>query len=184
VSQKDSGFERQPYDFYETPEWVTQCILPYIPFKTTSIWEPAAGTGKMANVLRSRRPVIETDITHGKDFLLTTEMEPGCNAIITNPPYGKGKLAQQFIEHALELTKPHNGFVAMLLRTDFDHAITRTHLFRSHDAFLGKIVLLRRIVWFKTEGVRAQPSENHAWFHWKWADKYGGGPYIHYAGDK
>ena len=62
-------------------------------------------------------------------------------AIITNPPYA---LAQNFIEHALELMKP-DGIVAMLLRTDFDHAKTRQHLFGGCDQFAKKVVLTKRI---------------------------------------
>jgi hypothetical protein len=80
-------------------------------------------------------------------------------AIVSNPPYA---LAQEFIEHALELMKPCRGIVAMLLRTDYDHAKTRQHLFSNCPAFAKKIVLTRRIVWFENE--KAAPSFNHAWF--------------------
>ena len=50
--------------------------------------------------------------------------ETGVNAIITNPPYA---LAQEFIERALHFDDTRA--VAMLLRTDFDHAARRAHLF-------------------------------------------------------
>jgi hypothetical protein len=46
------------------------------------------------------------------------------DAIVTNPPYTSAVL---FIEHALRLMNG-GGKVAMLLRTDFDHAKTRWHL--------------------------------------------------------
>jgi hypothetical protein len=36
----------------------------------------------------------------------------------------------------------------MLLRTDYDHAVTRRHLFSDCHAFAKKIVLTKRIVWF------------------------------------
>jgi hypothetical protein len=48
-----------------------------------------------------------------------------------NPPYISATL---FIEHALRLMSG-GGKVAMLLRTDFDHAKTRRHLFSDCPAF-------------------------------------------------
>jgi hypothetical protein len=79
--------------------------------------------------------------------------------VVTNPPY---ELAQQFIEHALRITEPHRGLVAMLLRCDFDSARTRQHLFAQCPAFAKKLVLTKRIVWFAP--AKASPSFNHAWY--------------------
>ncbi|WP_315789817.1 hypothetical protein, partial [Bradyrhizobium sp. SZCCHNR3027] len=72
--------------------------------------------------------------------------------------------ATQFIERALTFQKPHRGFVAMLLRTDFDHAKSRSYLFANCSAFAMKIVLTKRIKWF--EDSKGKPSFNHAWFFW------------------
>jgi hypothetical protein len=108
MSQRDSGFARVALDAYATPPWVTEYLLPHIPDRITSVWEPAAGTGQMVGVLASRFTVEATDIDCGRDFL--AESKSDCAAIITNPPY---TLAQEFIEHALDLTRPHDGFVAM-----------------------------------------------------------------------
>src|SRR5262249_49137964 len=80
-----------------------------------------------------------------------------------NPPYGEGRRGEEavrFIEHALELGVPR---VAMLLRNDFDSAISRQHLFRHNPTFAGKLVLLNRIKWFDGP---SSPSDNHAWFCW------------------
>jgi hypothetical protein len=65
--------------------------------------------------------------------------------IVTNPPY---ELATEFIERALEII-PADGFVAMLLRTDFDHAQSRRHLFADCPFIAKKLVLTKRIRWFK-----------------------------------
>ena len=65
--------------------------------------------------------VLSTDISAGQDFLLAREQS--VDAIVTNPPYIS---ATQFIEHALRLMSG-GGKVAMLLRTDFDHAKRRRH---------------------------------------------------------
>ena len=40
----------------------------------------------------------------------------------------------------------------MLLRTDYDHAVTRQHLFSGCHAFAKKIVPTKRIVWFYGPG--------------------------------
>src|SRR6516225_4456907 len=117
MSQRESGYERKERDLYETPAWVTEALLPHLP-ECRTIWEPAAGSGKMSRVLEGfAGTVISSDIAEGQDFLAADGFDG--DAIITNPPYGRsGKLATRFIERALSLTAP-SGFVAMLLRTDF-----------------------------------------------------------------
>ena len=54
--------------------------------------------------------------------------------------------------------------VAMLLRADFDHAATRTHLFADCPMFAKKVVLTKRIRWF--EDSNGSPSFNHCWMIW------------------
>jgi hypothetical protein len=46
--------------------------------------------------------------------------------IVTNPPY---KLAQKFIEQAIDIIEPMKGKVALLLRNEYDSAAGRQHLF-------------------------------------------------------
>jgi hypothetical protein len=175
MSQRESGYERIELDAYETPFWVTTALLPHLPPRM-EIWEPAAGTGKMARVLlQAGHYVVQTDIFIGMDFLLTDPAcEAMCKAIITNPPY---TLAQKFIEHALALTEKQEGLVAMLLRTDYDHAASRQHLFGKCLQFSQKIVLTKRIKWF--EDSKGQPSFNHAWYLWSW--KHSGLPTLVYG---
>lgn len=181
MSQRDSGYERKERDLYETPEWVTEALLPHLPDRPLEIWEPACGSGKMSRVL-SRAPhnVIATDIHDPEgiavDFLTVPESVGGDpDAIITNPPY---EWAQQFIERALQLSFPKRGIVAMLLRTDFDHAKSRSYLFGGHYAFAKKLVLTKRIKWF--EDSKGQPSFNHAWFIWDHANQ-GAAPTLAYG---
>lgn len=176
MSQRDSGYERKERDLYETPEWVTHALKPHIG-DVGSIWEPACGNEKMVRVFIDWGiPAIDyTDLATGFDFLL--ERKRPVDAIITNPPY---ELAQEFCEHALRLTEP-DGAVAMLLRTDFDHAKSRSHLFRDCPAFAKKLVLTKRITWFEPEpGAKGKsPSFNHAWFIWDW--KHEGAPTLAYG---
>lgn len=179
MSQRDSGYERKERDLYETPEWVTHAVLHHLPMRVSHIWEPAQGSGKMARVLEAVAHTTGSDIATGSDFLLQpAEPHLMCNAIVTNPPY---ELASEFCEHALRLMEPVSGVVAMLLRTDFDHAKSRSHLFRDCPAFAKKLVLTKRIVWFEPEpGAKGKsPSFNHAWFLWDW--KHEGPPTIGYG---
>jgi methylase of polypeptide subunit release factors len=156
MSQRDSGYERKERDLYETPEWVTWALLPHLPDGIGEIWEPACGSGKMVRALAPACPrVRSTDIESGTDFL--AQREGHTDWIITNPPY---VLATEFIEHAFTL----GDHIAMLLRTDFDHAATRAYLFGDCPAFEKKIVLTKRIRWF--EDSKGSPSFNHAWFIW------------------
>jgi hypothetical protein len=172
VSQRNSGYERLERDHYQTPTWVSAAILPHIPPCVRTIWEPTAGGGQMVEVLRAAGyGITATDIDRGVDFLACPSADT--DAIICNPPYN---LAQPFIEHAIWLMRP-SGFVAMLLRTDFDHAAARVHLFKSSPAFSKKVALTRRVRWFP--GTKVQPSFNHAWFLWDLEHR--GPPTLAYA---
>lgn len=173
MSQRDSGYERKERDLYETPEWVTLALAPHIPEYVGWILEPAAGSGKMVRALQSLGHTVEaTDIETGFDFLDCGRV--GHDAIITNPPYVD---AEEFVTHALDLMQYNAGFVAMLLRTDFDHAQTRAPLFAGHRAFSKKVVLTKRIRWF--EDSKGSPSFNHAWFIWDWTHE--GAPTLAYG---
>ena len=59
-------------------------------------------------VLGVDRGVSETDVK---------KAYRNAEAIVTNPPY---TLAQEFIEHSLDLMEPVEGVVAMLLRNEYD----------------------------------------------------------------
>ncbi len=176
MSQRDSGYKRHERDVYETPAWVTSALVtegfrePYV------VWEPACGSGKIQRVLEMLLPcpVIGTDVHTGTDFMGKYTTPAACDCIITNPPYD---IAPAFIARAIELMQPVGGQVMMLLRTDFDHAKTRRHLFADCPAFSKKLVLTRRIRWFVDERT-ASPSFNHAWFLWDW--NHSGPPVLAY----
>lgn len=176
MAQRNGGYERLPMDLYQTPDWVTEALVPHIPKRVKDVWEPAAGNNDVVKTLRHHGyNVRASDIKSGKDFLKAIVMQG--QAIITNPPYGwKGKEAEQFTERALMLTKKSRGFVAMLLRIEFDSAETRPRLFGDHPAFAKKIVLRGRVRWIK--GSTGSPSDNHGWFVWDW--KHQGPPTIAY----
>lgn len=173
MSQRDSGYARKERDLYETPEWVTLALAKHLPTTDCVVWEPAAGSGKMVNaLLKIGFDVTASDIADGRDFLTQPAPKP-FRAIITNPPY---ELAAEFIHRAIMMI-PARGFVAMLLRTDFDHAKTRQDLFGKHPYFAKKVVLTKRIKWF--EELKGQPSFNHAWFIWDF--QHQGAPTLAYG---
>ena len=204
MAQRNSDYERQPRDLYETPAWVTRVLAQHLlrepmldNWPRRLIWEPAAGTGKRADGLRASGFSVCTSDIHDDgdldvvgDFL---ELAPSreMRGIVTNPPY---KLAEEFVRRALDLTKPVGGFVAMLLKIDFDSGKTRADMFRDCPAWGCKLVLLDRIVWFDApslpagspDGARkrpanSSPSENHAWFIWDWSRDRNAAPTIRYA---
>lgn len=109
---------RIPNEFYPTPPEATRALLSVESFDG-SIWEPACGDGRIAQVLTDHgHTVVSSDLhaygvgEHGVDFLKQTS----CRAkhIVTNPPYGCG-LADAFVRKALMLTRTTGGKVAMLL---------------------------------------------------------------------
>jgi methylase of polypeptide subunit release factors len=186
MSQRESGYERKERDLYETPEWVTQALLSHLcKWRTATAWEPACGSGAMVRVLKRHFETVyawdiapDLEAAAQADFLFFEEAPDTFEAIITNPPY---ELAAEFCEQALLQTERDGGYVAMLLRTDFDHAKSRSHLFASCPQFAKKIVLTRRIAWFvEANGKpKASPSFNHAWYLWDW--RHSGPPTIGYG---
>lgn len=167
-----SNFERKKNELYETEEWATEALLRHLDIRGSTVWEPAAGGHKMADVLKAHAAeVITSDIeTYGRehdfiydffDALLEAGHPANINAIITNPPYGKGnRLAAEFARLALSRS---SGTVALLLTAKFDSGKSRADLFRDNPRFFGKVVLVDRIQWF--EGA-STGTEDHAWFIW------------------
>jgi hypothetical protein len=165
-----SNFERKENELYETEAWATNALLRWIPVRGMYVWEPAAGNHAMADVLRENGATVFTsDITtysreHDKiiDFLCGGQTIYHGDAIITNPPYGKGnRQAVRFAEQALEACK---GYVALLLTAKFDFGKTRSHLFKDNPRFFGKIALVDRISW---AGNGETGTEDHAWYIWR-----------------
>lgn len=171
MSQRNSGYARKPDEAYDTPAWVGGVIAPYLHEQRVQyVWEPAPGKGQLVGALRERGFTVL--ITNGDFF--TLEEHPPAEALVTNPPFGPGgHTAAAFLRTALTTSV---RIVALVLRIDYDSAITRTDIFRDCPYFAGKIVLLRRVKWF--EGPR-NPSDNHAWFIWN-KGKSEGKPRIWY----
>lgn len=171
-------YARQADDFYETPAWVTEAILPWC--KGRKVWEPACGTGAMAKVMGAAGiDVAASDIRErgygvgGVNFLTYKEEEAPDRMIVTNPPYS---LADEFIAKALLLAAIHKQRVAMLLRNEFDCAAKRIGLW--DHPFAAKVVLTDRPVWIP--GTKVRPRHNYAFYVWDWAKDPATPPCIYY----
>lgn len=184
-----SKYARSENDLYQTEPWVTEALIRHFPVTGMEIWEPAAGNHLMADVLLGyASSVFTSDIqTYDRkhdwlvDFLHDEEraFSNDWDAIITNPPYGKGnRTAVRFIETALSRSP---GIVAMLLTAKFDFGSTRKHLFRDNPRFAAKITLMDRISW-TLDGVTG--TEDHAWYVWTEKPHLPRSPVILYGGRK
>jgi hypothetical protein len=165
-----SAYARKENDLYQTEPWATRALLRHLSVVGKTVWEPAAGNHLLADVLREAGAKVRTsdiatyDRQHDAvfDFLIDRpHTGPSVQAIITNPPYGKGNRdGAQFVRLSLERC---NGWVALLLTAKFDFGKTRVDLFGRNPRFIAKIALLDRIQWFPgaTTG-----TEDHAWYIW------------------
>jgi len=174
VSQRASGYVRRSDEDYATPPWPVLALLTHLQPRPQFVWDPANGPhGQLAETLRSCGI---RAIGTNSNFLACGTPPAGVDTLLTNPPYGerkRGELAVAFIAHALELDVPR---IVLLLRVDFDSALTRRHLFADEPRFASKVILLNRIKWFDGP---SSPSDNHAWFLWDRSHR--GLPAIHYV---
>lgn len=170
-------YERVEGDFYATPPENLDCLAHFLDLWNLWVWECACGEGALSirmKELGAPRGVISTDLfdrgygTPNIDFLACQGIPPklltsGQPAIITNPPYGE--LAEQFVRHALQLMKVHNGIVAMFLRNEWDMASGRTDLFEN-PAYRMKVCVTKRPRWKPFEKGDKSPRHNYAWYVW------------------
>lgn len=132
-----SAKDRNSTDFYPTPPDVTIALLGFLEDRgeiepRSCIWEPACGTGEMAEVMIKKGYDVFCSDLHPQgygyekpvDFLSYWSPEEP-DWIITNPPFSD---ADSFISRALELGKPF----AFLLKSQFWHAKKRRELFLKH----------------------------------------------------
>jgi hypothetical protein len=144
VAQRHSEYARPPLDRYCTPQWCYDQLYAVDP--------------------RFEHAVDVAPVDDDSFDFLTYEWPTSPKFIATNPPYGK--LAEKFYRRALEVTKPVNGAVAMLLPHAFDTAKGRVDLW-GHP-FSAKLGMTQRIRWTNLPQKEAGPSLNHAWYCWSW----------------
>ncbi len=176
TGRNKKGNERHTSDFYKTPSWTTQLILPHLPIKKgiTKILEPAGGDGGVVDELL-KYGCLPHQITGVEiDYGLSNELDGKCNKIhadflkldpikdnlanqdivITNPPY---RLAKEFITHSMNFIH-EDGIVVMLLRLNFLGSQKRKQFWRENGA---DIKVLSRRPSFKKGG---SDATEYGWF--------------------
>lgn len=124
--------EREKDDYYATEPKAAQLLMAVEEFQPI-IWECACGEGHLAEEFKKTGyTVVASDIIdrgygEKRDFL-TCDTPPFDCDIITNPPYSK---AQEFVEHALEISKDGTK-VAMFLKIQFLESKARREMFEKY----------------------------------------------------
>lgn len=122
MAEGRTAFALEPDDWYVEPSWCTSFLLERESFAGSDVWDPACGQGNIVSTLRTAGiQAFGTDLrTRTPHNLVTdrsewfagernfldgsraTPLAPAVTigAIVTNPPYGHAKLAEEFIRHA------------------------------------------------------------------------------------
>ena len=154
--QKEDSEQRQERDFFQTPFYATDLIIPYLP--TGTIWECAAGNGRIAKRLPGL--VIQSDIENSATInyranFLTWLPQFEFGAIVTNPPFS---LKRKFWERCMYFEVPF----ALLLPVDFCGWILR-EMINDENKWL---IPTRRIDYITPTGRLGDKS--HAQYHSGW----------------
>lgn len=158
---------RHPDDFYATPAWCVEAILPHLRVTPeTAILEPSAGDGAIIRVLHARgfrnTLAIELDFDRctrnpgtyiATDFLRWAPTAPPHDLVIGNPPFS---LAMEFVQAALPLASA----VAMLLRLPWLASQKRAPWLRAHTP---SVYVLPKRPSFTGKGTDAT---DYAWMVW------------------
>ena len=147
---RTSEYARIDNDTYVTPQWVWDCLYRVEP------WAKEALDVCPANC---QYDFLNDDCAPPAYYACLSEL-----GVATNPPF---KISEAIVRRALELTKPKQGRVAMLLPHAWDTAKGRVDLFEALN-FKAKYVLTKRIRWENLEQKKNGPSSNHAWYVWDW----------------
>lgn len=210
MAQRGSGYKRRRADLYQTPAWVVaDGLCHHFPVAGLTVLDPCAGPGKMVRALKAcgAAEVYASDIhNHARHYTIRGRgrerfaqvdfIEAPLGAFLPfdiltmNPPYGPGgRTAEAFIRRGLkllEINARHTSrriLMATLLSADFDSSAPRAPLFEGSPYFHARIILRRRIEWFKRPPNSSGPSANHCWFIWSSnaADDVRPPPHVFYA---
>ena len=158
-----SAVDRSKTDFYPTPKEVTIALLKHLNIpKGSTIWEPACGDGRMAEVMKEMGyRVISSDLNDigygstGIDFLNAPMAD--CDWIITNPPF---KISVDFIKQCREHGKPF----ALLLKSQYWHSKGRIQIFNDYKPKAILPLTWRPDFLFGTKG--GAPTMECIWTVW------------------
>jgi hypothetical protein len=167
-------------DFFPTPPWATRALLEHvIPDANGNCWEPAAGKGHMAEVLRERFGLVHASDIH--DYGMGYDV--GCFVglldlardhaecpfhpawIISNPPFN---LAWHFAVRALH--EAQRG-VALLVRSNWAEGVDRyERLFRDNPPTIVAQFCERVPMAKGRWDPDGSTATSYAWFVWDRTD--------------
>lgn len=146
-------------DQCQTPPYALLPLLPYLP-KEWIVWEPAAGSGLMAEGIHTMNgnTVVETELDRGVDFFETDITKVGVDCIVTNPPFST---KYKWLERCYNLGKPF----ALLMPVDVIAAATAQ---RAFQRFGSMWILLDKRINFKmpNKGWEGTADFSVEWFCW------------------
>ena len=169
-------------DFFCTPPWSTRALCEYVlspsALRGCSAWEPAAGEGHMAEVLREYCASVHASDVHdyGKGYAVGSFVGRGadiaeypdwCGAdfIVTNPPFNLG------VEFAIRAINEARRGVALLLRSNWMESRERYELFQ-HRPPHTVAVFAERVPMVKGRwDPDASTATSYAWFVWRLQDE-------------
>jgi len=97
-------------------------------------------------------------------------------SIVTNPPYHRS-VVDLLVSDCLEALSGKPDVVALLMRTQWDHAKSRQHLFKK--PFAASIRLLFRPYW--SDQRKASPIHSYQWLIWD--KRWTGAPIVKHIGE-
>lgn len=145
MSSTNRGSKRVANDFYETPSWCVEAIMPHLPLGG-SVLDPCAGKGAILRACADRfdcRMAIEInkDFEHELSVLVANEFDltidnatslnfwPKCDVVLMNPPFSK---AEPFVRMALGEQAQYQGITCALLRLSFLASAKRRDFMRAN----------------------------------------------------
>lgn len=155
---KRSTFDRNPRDFYPTPEAAVPALIPHLTAGNVFV-EPCAGNGALIRHLEAHGADCayaqdiepQSDGIHAGDALEGFECHPDVDYIITNPPWHRPTL------HAMiEVFTAHKP-TWLLLDADWVH----TKQAAPYMPKLAKIVAVGRLKWIPDS--KYTGKDNCAW---------------------
>lgn len=169
-------------DFFPTPPWATRALFEFVLKRSPHYiagqraWEPAAGEGHMAEVLREFfADVFASDIhDYGRGYVvgdyLGTLLRSECpfppDWVISNPPFNE---AADFLSRALAEAK---SGVALLLRLSWLEGAERWREIFRHTPPTTVAVFAGRVAMVKGKwDPGASSATAYAWFIWNFQEK-------------
>lgn len=168
LNQRETPDQAQIRDQFQTPNYATDLIVPYIP-RGVVIWECCAGLGKMVGrLVWLGYSVVGTDIDDDPPMNFLTDEPDGKSGfewpftkwvIITNPPYS---IEEKVFRRCIAINKPF----ALLIPGDWSQWLIEA--VTEYDCRL--VVPSRRINYITPTG--KQGAESHAQFHSIWLTRF------------